>query len=331
MDTAQRCRTSPEKGTRHAPASARLQDGRFEPLEPRLLLSFTEVSGESLGLPAGLPSWAESVTWADYNGDGWLDVYTGGTETFPPERPQYTIHPDRLLLSRPDLSKPGGRTFEKTWEQSTLLVGRGVTAASRTATWDFSGVIGLTAAWYTATLESNQVTGIVLDSERDGVAGGDYAHTFLIAKRGDTDLDGRIDIEDFNTLVMNFDPSGLNSGNNWSKVNFDRDSDVDISDFNQLISNFSPTGYALGAVAMTGANKSPATTAAESVANKTVSDRSPTDKYARSYIAASVEVVCERAFPDWGDFGGCGLLLDDVIAARRTRDPNQELADWMRR
>ena len=45
----------------------------FEMLELRLLLSFTEIPGESIGLPTGMPNWAKSIAWADANNDGWVD------------------------------------------------------------------------------------------------------------------------------------------------------------------------------------------------------------------------------------------------------------------
>merc|ERR1711964_919775 len=79
----------------------------------------------------------------------------------------------------------------------------------------------------------------------DGATGGDFASTLLVAQRGDVNLDGAIDIADFNLLALHFDPLGLNSGNDWSRGNFDGDADVDISDFVQLVRNFSPLGYAI--------------------------------------------------------------------------------------
>ena len=58
---------------------------------------------------------------------------------------------------------------------------------------------------------------------------------------GDTDLDGDVDITDFNAMVLRFDPFGKNVGNGWSDGNFDGDDDIDITDFNFLVLNFAPS------------------------------------------------------------------------------------------
>ncbi len=59
---------------------------------------------------------------------------------------------------------------------------------------------------------------------------------------GDVQLDGVVDIRDFNRLAVNYDPLGVNVDNGWAKGNFDGDSDVDIYDFNELALNFNPLG-----------------------------------------------------------------------------------------
>jgi len=58
---------------------------------------------------------------------------------------------------------------------------------------------------------------------------------------GDADLDGDVDIEDFNTLAVHFDPLDVNSSNPWDRGDFDGDLDIDIADFNELARNFSST------------------------------------------------------------------------------------------
>ncbi len=64
------------------------------------------------------------------------------------------------------------------------------------------------------------------------------------AQAGDVDGDQDVDITDFNTLAVNFDPVGANAGtNSWETADFDSDGDVDITDFNSLAVNFSPLGY----------------------------------------------------------------------------------------
>jgi len=70
-------------------------------------------------------------------------------------------------------------------------------------------------------------------------------HDFMHSDFGDVDLDGDVDITDFSTLAVRFDPRVQNQHNRWAQGNFDGDLDVDISDFNQLVRNFSPTGYGL--------------------------------------------------------------------------------------
>ena len=58
------------------------------------------------------------------------------------------------------------------------------------------------------------------------------------------DGDRDVDITDFNTLAVNFDPVGANAGtNSWETADFDSDGDVDITDFNSLAVNFAPLGY----------------------------------------------------------------------------------------
>ena len=62
--------------------------------------------------------------------------------------------------------------------------------------------------------------------------------------RGDANLDGRIDITDFNTLAANFRPEGTGGTTpDWDRGNFDGDLRIDITDFNVLAANFAPSGY----------------------------------------------------------------------------------------
>ena len=92
------------------------------------------------------------------------------------------------------------------------------------------------------------------ESFRDHVGNGtfrsvNYSNTAvefrnLFARRGDADGDKDVDITDFNNLVQNFDPTGINTAtNDWVTADFDMDGDVDITDFNALVTNFAPTGY----------------------------------------------------------------------------------------
>jgi len=63
------------------------------------------------------------TTLGDFNSDGFLDIYIGGFENWPSGD-----YPDRLIISRPDSSQPGGRGFQMVAETSFLRA-RGVTAA----------------------------------------------------------------------------------------------------------------------------------------------------------------------------------------------------------
>jgi hypothetical protein len=59
---------------------------------------------------------------------------------------------------------------------------------------------------------------------------------------GDSNLDGRIDLSDYNTLAGHFDPVGENPNLGWSQGDFDGDDDVDLADYMTLATNFDPTG-----------------------------------------------------------------------------------------
>jgi len=84
-------------------------------------------------------------------------------------------------------------------------IGFNYDATSQTVTWDYSGLPSLPAAWYTATLDASKVPdagGLKLDG--NGAAGDPYAESFLVPQRGDVDLDGYVDITDFNRLDRAF-------------------------------------------------------------------------------------------------------------------------------
>jgi len=121
-------------------------------------------------------------------------------------------------------------------------IGFSYDANSRTATWDFSSLSRLEAAWYTVRLDAAQISdtsGLMLDGNEDGTAGDPYTHTLLVAQRGDSDLDGDVDVTDFNTLKQYFDPLGLGGMNDWSRADFDGDGDIDATDIYALVKVFS--------------------------------------------------------------------------------------------
>lgn len=86
----------------------------------------------------------------------------------------------------------------------------------------------------------------------------------ILGKRfGDADLDGDVDIIDFNEAVINFDTFAQNAFYGWGQGNFDGDGDVDISDILQLVVNFSPLGYPpVNALSLAGFAGPPVTAAA---------------------------------------------------------------------
>ena len=87
----------------------------------------------------------------------------------------------------------------------------------------------------------------VFDLNGDGVADRQDVQRLVedvLGRRfGDTDLDQKIDIQDVNAMITNFDPLGTDPHNGWARGDFDGDGDVDIADFNQLVRNYSPLGY----------------------------------------------------------------------------------------
>ena len=63
---------------------------------------------------------------------------------------------------------------------------------------------------------------------------------------GDTNLDQRIDITDYNTLAFNFNPSGLDL--TCAQGDFTGDHQIDLVDYNVLATHFAPGGYTAATV-----------------------------------------------------------------------------------
>lgn len=73
-------------------------------------------------------------------------------------------------------------------------------------------------------------------------SGQDVDNTSVLIKYtayGDTNLDGTVNLADFNRLASNF---GL-AGRRWTDGDSDYDTDVDLADFNRLAANFGATGF----------------------------------------------------------------------------------------
>ena len=61
---------------------------------------------------------------------------------------------------------------------------------------------------------------------------------------GDVDLDGDVDLYDYHSVAVRFDPSGQDKNHGWAEGDFDGDEDRDISDFKTTVMNYSPLRYA---------------------------------------------------------------------------------------
>ena len=143
---------------------------------------------------------------------------------------------DDLRLSSTDAGNLPLDLQDVTFNYDTLL---------RRATWNFTALSEF-SGFYSAVLIGENITnqnGQPLDGDGDGNGGDDYQHSFIVARRGDSNLDGKIDISDFHTMVLQFDPHGFNSSHTWQQGNADHDSDIDITDIFQLVRNFAPLGY----------------------------------------------------------------------------------------
>ena len=108
-------------------------------------------------------------------------------------------------------------------------------------------VSGIDPAFYAAVLDAALITdnsGNQLDGDGNGTVGDDFQHVLLVAKKGDSDVDGDVDLSDYNTLTVNFDPGGQNAPHTWCTANFDRDGDIDLTDYNVMAGSFAPGGYA---------------------------------------------------------------------------------------
>ena len=65
----------------------------------------------------------------------------------------------------------------------------------------------------------------------------------LAAIEGDTDGDADVDLTDFDVLADNFDPNGIQPGNDWTLGDYNGDTRIDITDFVLLSNHFVPEGY----------------------------------------------------------------------------------------
>ena len=169
-----------------------------------------------------------------------------------------TIRDEGGVLVRPDLLK----TFAVTFDQGVNVIADDLSifndtrgsaadisevdfrydAATLTATWDFSNLV-FDAAFYTFEL-SETITavagGLALDGDSNNLFGGNYIEEIYLAIPGDANLDGDVEVNEFDIF------SGTNSGDgatvlsnlnrpgtfSWSQGDFNGDGDVDTNQQN---------------------------------------------------------------------------------------------------
>ena len=84
-----------------------------------------------------------------------------------------------------------------------------------------------------------------LDGNGDGIGGDDYNHPFVFLN-GDANHDGRVNLDDFNILALNFSQGPRD----FTEGDFNYDTLVNLSDFNILAARF---GQVMAAPSVRGA------------------------------------------------------------------------------
>jgi hypothetical protein len=74
---------------------------------------------------------------------------------------------------------------------------------------------------------------------------GVYWARFQVASFGDANMDGAVNLDDFNVVASNFGQSSMN----WQQGDFTGDGNVNLDDFNLLASNFGVSAGAAGPTA----------------------------------------------------------------------------------
>jgi hypothetical protein len=106
--------------------------------------------------------------------------------------------------------------------------------------WNGSGIMSSAAASSTALGYAESAD--LFASFPATFAGQGVDSTALLLKYtyyGDANLDGRVNLADFNRMT-----GGFGGSSRWSRGNFDFDNDVDLQDFNKLAANFGQNGLA---------------------------------------------------------------------------------------
>ena len=116
-----------------------------------------------------------------------------------------------------------------------------LTAGYNGGAWNGSGVMSSAAAATPGIGMGYAESAEVFANFPATFAGQSVDSTALLVKHtyyGDVNLDGRVNLLDFNRLTANFGQSPRR----WSQGNFDFDNDVDLLDFNKLAGNFGAQG-----------------------------------------------------------------------------------------
>jgi hypothetical protein len=117
-----------------------------------------------------------------------------------------------------------------------------LTAGYNGGAWNGSGIMSTTAAAAPGTALGYAESADLFASFPATFAGQGVDSTALLLKYtyyGDANLDGRVNLADFNRMT-----GGFGGTSRWSRGNFDFDGDVDLQDFNKLAANFGQNGLA---------------------------------------------------------------------------------------
>ena len=107
-------------------------------------------------------------------------------------------------------------------------IGFSYNSSTNTATWDFSTLAPLEAAFYTYQLDAASITsnGLGLDGDGDGTGGDSFVAEHYVAIPGDANLDGRVDVlGDAFELIGNL---GSTTNLAFADGNFNGDGQVDV-------------------------------------------------------------------------------------------------------
>ena len=147
--------------------------------------------------------------------------------------------------SAPDSAGRGGQPFEISVVDFTFLPNTPIIKPNTVVRWNFNGLFPHTSTrtptWDSGVLGQGQFFDFNFDATRAGLAY-DYLcqlhfgmeGTINVAHFGDANLDGTVNLSDFNVLAANFGQSNRT----WETGDFNEDGQVNLSDFNLLASSF---------------------------------------------------------------------------------------------